>query len=119
MAEHYLLTNGVSHATGCKFAAKDIHVSPDIQADFRSLPFEQDSFALVVFDPPHIVRNALLGNVTKYNGALPKDWKKMLRAGFNECFRVLRPHGVLIFKWSEAEIPIADVLALTTEKPLE
>lgn len=44
-------------------------------------------------------------------------WQDDLRAGFSEAFRVLRPHGVLIFKWSEAQIPVSQILALTTEKP--
>ena len=37
---------------------------------------------------------------------------------WRECFRVLKPHGTLIFKWCEAEIPLREVLALTPEKPL-
>ena len=42
----------------------------------------------------------------------------MLRRGFRECFRVLKPFGTLIFKWNEHEIPVSQILALTTEKPL-
>jgi hypothetical protein len=42
----------------------------------------------------------------------------MLRDGFAECFRVLAPSGVLIFKWTETQIPLRDILALTPEKPL-
>ena len=52
-------------------------------------------------------------------GSLDKDtWKEDLAAGFKECFRVLKPHGTLIFKWNEIDIPLNDVLALTPEKPL-
>ncbi|EAW8182996.1 hypothetical protein HX52_12160 [Salmonella enterica] len=40
-----------------------------------------------------------------------------LRAGFKEAFRVLRPHGVLIFKWNETQIPVSQILALTDVKP--
>ena len=29
-------------------------VKPDIQCDFTDLPFEDESFPLVVFDPPHL-----------------------------------------------------------------
>ena len=29
-------------------------VAPDILADFREMPFEDNSFYLVVFDPPHL-----------------------------------------------------------------
>lgn len=104
--------------TGVKFADKDIEVKPDIQADFKSLPFDSDTFSLVVFDPPHIVRTSLLGNVTKYYGALPTDWKSELAKGFAECFRVLHSGGTLIFKWCESEIPVGDILKLTPEKPL-
>jgi len=104
--------------TGVKFADRDVEVRPDHQADFKDLPFPDERFSLVVFDPPHIVRQSLLGNVTKYYGALPADWESELRAGFVECFRVLRPWGTLIFKWCESEIPLKEILALTPEKPL-
>ena len=110
--------NEAFRPTGVKFADKDIEVRPDFQADFKDLPFDDDSFSLVVFDPPHVVRASLLGNVTKYYGALPTDWKTELRGGFSECFRVLRPGGTLIFKWCESEIPLPEILALTPHRPL-
>lgn len=31
---------------------------------------------------------------------------------------MLRPHGTLVFKWSEVSYPLRDVLALTPERPL-
>jgi hypothetical protein len=46
------------------------------------------------------------------------DWREMLRRGFAECFRVLRPEGTLIFKWNEHEVPVSQILALTPERPL-
>ncbi len=33
-------------------------VNPDIQADFTNMPYEDKSFSMVVFDPPHLLRNA-------------------------------------------------------------
>jgi SAM-dependent methyltransferase len=98
-----------------------IIVAPDVLGDFTEIPFPDGSFSLVVFDPPHhtsarmgsgmnIIRNAY--------GMLLPGWEEMLAKGFRECFRVLRPEGVLIFKWGSMEIPLARVLALTTEKPL-
>ncbi|ESF72261.1 DNA N-4 cytosine methyltransferase [Salmonella enterica subsp. enterica serovar Soerenga] len=47
-----------------------------------------------------------------------KTWRSDLRAGFKEAFRVLRPHGVLIFKWNETQIPVSQILALTDVKPI-
>ena len=95
-----------------------IRVRPDVVADFTALPFPDAAFWHVVFDPPHIIRNAELGTVTKKYGCLNGDWKAMLAGGFAECFRVLKPHGTLIFKWCETQIPLRDILALTPEKPL-
>ena len=37
---------------------------------------------------------------------LNENWKEEIRAGFKECFRVLKPNGTLIFKWSEVQFPI-------------
>lgn len=94
-------------------------ISPDIIADFRALPFADKTFSVVVFDPPHLERAGPNGWQGKKYGKLNKDsWRKDLRAGFTEAFRVLRPRGVLIFKWNETQIPVSQVLALTDEKPI-
>ena len=95
-----------------------ITIDPDQLCDFTALPFADNSFGLVVLDPPHIIRDEARGNVTKFYGVLDGDWKSMLRNGFSECFRVLAPGGVLIFKWAETQIPLCEILALTPEKPL-
>lgn len=97
---------------------RSLIVNPDIQADFTALPFPECSFALVVFDPPHLIRNGRSGWLAKKYGKLTGDWKEELSRGFAECFRVLKPEGTLIFKWNEHEVPVAQILALTPEKPL-
>jgi ubiquinone/menaquinone biosynthesis C-methylase UbiE len=96
-------------------------VQPDVVADFTALPFPDNHFSLVVFDPPHIVRRSadrMFGWITKKYGVLHGDWRAMLRQGFAECFRVLRPNGTLIFKWSESHVPLSEILQLTQEQPL-
>ena len=95
-------------------------IAPDILADFTNMPFPNDTFNMVVFDPPHLTSMAAgaTGIIAQSYGMLFAGWEEMLHAGFAECFRVLRPGGTLIFKWSEVEIPLARVLALTPEKPL-
>ena len=94
-------------------------IDPDWQGDFTALPFPSDTFAHVVFDPPHLTTLTTdTGWLARQYGRLTGNWRDMLRKGFAECFRVLRPEGTLIFKWCEYDVPVSEVLALTPEKPL-
>ena len=95
-----------------------LHVHPDIVCDFTALPFEPGTFSLVVFDPPHLIKAKETSWLVKKYGKLDENWPQMLRDGFRECMRVLKPNGVLIFKWSEYDIPAADVWKAIGEKPL-
>lgn len=51
-------------------------------------------------------------------GHLDSDWRDTLRRGFGECFRVLKPNGLLVFKWNETDIPLSEILKLTEQKPV-
>lgn len=96
-----------------------LNIDPDAIVDFRSLPFANESFHVVVFDPPHLVNAGPKSwQAAKYGRLTRETWREDLRAGFAECFRVLAPNGVLIFKWAEVQIPVSQILALTPEKPL-
>lgn len=93
-------------------------VKPDIIADFTAMPFEDCSFKMVVFDPPHLKslgRNSWMAH--KYGVLLP-TWETDIKAGFDECMRVLEPYGVLIFKWNEQQIKISKILDVIGQKPL-
>lgn len=106
--EPVLLSNGAT-----------FEVRPDELADFRSMPFPARTFSLVVFDPPHIARagaKSFMG--TKYGYLDAATWRADLRAGFAECFRVLKRRGVLVFKWNECHIPVQEVLQLAPYPPL-
>lgn len=93
-------------------------IEPDFVGDFTALPFPNDKFSMVVFDPPHLLRNGSKGWLAKKYGKLGKDWREDLRKGFAEAFRILKQEGVLIFKWNETDIPVSQILALTPVKPL-
>lgn len=96
---------------------REIVIDPDVLADFTSLPFADESFSLVVFDPPHTFAGERSLTAKKYGRLLP-GWRDEITRGFAECFRVLCPGGTLIFKWNEHRVPIKSVLAMTPEKPL-
>lgn len=95
-----------------------LKVEPDVLMDFRKLPFEDSTFRLVVFDPPHLTSAGADSWMRAKYGVLTDDWKDDIRRGFAECFRVLEPEGVLIFKWAETQVKVSELLALTDEKPL-
>lgn len=101
-----------------KGGSRQLVIAPDAVMDFRALPFPDNRFHLVVFDPPHLIRNGKSGWLAKKYGKLGADWREDIRAGFAECFRVLRPNGSLIFKWNEHEVKVSELLKLTDQKPL-
>lgn len=75
---------------------------PDLFGDFRAMPFEDETFQLVLFDPPHEIRRAPGGRIRGTYGELHPDTEQEdLRLGFMECWRVLRRGGTLVFKWSD------------------
>lgn len=97
---------------------RTFEVKPDIIADFTALPFENGSFRLVVFDPPHILRGGDDAWIVKKYGRLPADWENTLQSGFAECMRVLNDYGILIFKWCEDQIPVSKIVQVVGATPL-
>ena len=93
------------HSGLWKNSKRKLEINPDVVCDFTDLPFEDASFSLVVFDPPHLKGAKETAWLVKKYGLLDDNWPKMLHDGFCECMRVLKPDGVLIFKWSEHDIP--------------
>lgn len=98
---------------------KQIKVNPDVQADFRNMPFKNESFHLVVFDPPHLKWAGPNSIMKAKYGQLDKDnWEADLSKGFDECMRVLKPNGTLVFKWSDAQINVRKLLDAIPYEPL-
>lgn len=98
-------------------------IEPDEIQDFRDLPYPDESFDLIVFDPPHKKlgngMESLDGIMNKAYGALHAEtWQEDLQAGFDELFRVLRSGGTLVFKFASSDIPFDEVLSLAPQEPL-
>ena len=56
-------------------------VRPDLIADFREIPFPDESFRLVVFDPPHLYRAGKRSWLGIKYGVLESTWQDDLRRG--------------------------------------
>lgn len=94
-------------------------IKPDLIADFKDIPFEDNTFYIVVFDPPHLKQAGENSWLAKKYGTLDKQtWPQDIQQGFNECMRVLKPNGTLIFKWNEEQIKLKDILKVIEYKPL-
>jgi Methyltransferase domain. len=106
--------NSLRNRSGVR--ALEIH--PDVRMDFRALPFADETFTLVVFDPPHLIQAGPRSWLAARYGKLGNDWREDLRRGFSECWRVLRPSGTLIFKWNQTQIPTREVIKLAPQAPL-
>jgi SAM-dependent methyltransferase len=100
-------------------AHRTIHIEPDMIADFTNLPFDDNTFNMVVFDPPHIIGhnegwlNKRYGDYSTKEEALESVSK-----GIAECMRVLKPNGTLIFKWADLSVSTAEILKRIDYKPL-
>jgi 23S rRNA G2069 N7-methylase RlmK/C1962 C5-methylase RlmI len=114
----YLDKRRETHVDVYKCGIKTNIINPDIIGDFTNIDQPDESYWHVVFDPPHISSSSDSGQIVKKYGRLENDWREMIRQGFKECFRILKPNGTLIFKWSEVQYPIKDILELTEHKPL-
>ena len=97
---------------------RTLRIEPDVLLDFRALPYPDGTFKLVAFDPPHLVKAGPRSWLAAKYGKLGDDWREDIRRGFAECLRVLSTDGVLVFKWNETQVKVAEVLALAPIPPL-
>jgi len=105
--EDYTMCNG-----------KPLEIRPDVEIDFTDMPFDDNTFKMVVFDPPHLENLSKNTWMAQKYGVLLPTWETDIRAGFEECMRVLEPNGTLIFKWNEAQVKLNQVLKAIKGKPL-
>ena len=96
---------------------KHVEVNPDIIGDYTNIPFSSKSFSLVVFDPPHLIKNTS-GIISKRYGYLGDNWELQISKGFDECMRVLKDKGILIMKWADTNISPRKILPLLSQEML-
>lgn len=97
---------------------RSLIVNPDIIADFRDMPFENESFHLVIFDPPHLLNAGDTSFLKLKYGTLDSTWESDIKRCLEECWRVLKQNGTLIFKWNEEQVMFSMVKKLLPCKPI-
>ena len=97
-------------------------INPDIVSTWENAPFPDNYFDMIIFDPPHIVvknKNAELSTMKRAYGYLNHgSWKKDMKKGIDKLFKILKPEGIFILKWSETDINVNEVLKLFPYQPL-
>lgn len=93
-------------------------MEPDFIGDITQMDIQDESYDMVVFDPPHLKNGGDTGWIILKYGKLPSEWLPWIERAFRECFRVLKDDGVLIFKWNGEQIPFAEVVKLSPYKPI-
>jgi hypothetical protein len=105
----------------CLYIDSRPECEPDEIQDFRKLPYPNETFRLIVWDPPHLLDKTGTTDLTikRYFGGLcPETWQDDLKQGFAEVWRVLKPFGVLNLKWSTLQIPSDKLIKLFPIEPL-
>ena len=82
----------------------DLLTCPETPYDFRDLPYPDDYFEGVVFDPPYVhnpgklIVDANYRNAETTKGLYHRDIINLYRDGMLEATRILRPEGYLLIK---------------------
>jgi len=99
------------------------NVTPTVQCDTRQLPFADEAFELIAFDPPHRIKDGGMSQLSgvielKYGALSAETWQSDLQRSFKELWRVLQPGGTITFKWADVHKGHDEVLSLLNQTPL-
>ncbi len=60
-------------------------MNPDVEMDFTNMQFVDETFKMVVFDPPHLNKLGENSWMAKKYGVLNPTWQDDIKKGFDEC----------------------------------
>lgn len=79
--------------------------------DCRHTRFPAGHFDLVVFDPPHMNVGPNSEMAKSYGHFTTYQIRDLVRDAFAEFHRILRPDGLVAFKWADHDIRLDSILA--------
>jgi SAM-dependent methyltransferase len=106
---------------GHKDQKRRIFVNPDVIGEWQHTPFRDNIFDMVIFDPPQIIRkegSIPSGMAAKYGMFYTHNWRAQIEDGVRELFRVLKPEGQFILKWSDSSKSVDEVIKLIPYSPI-
>lgn len=85
-------------------------INPTVLADMRFLPFHENVFDAIIFDPPHTNASLDTWIAKAYGSWTQHETIQTLRMANDEFIRVLRPRGTLILKVMPRQFPLYETL---------
>jgi hypothetical protein len=85
---------------------------PTVVADTRELPFRDQEFDLVVFDPPHMTHGKDSTMAKAYTSMQADEIKDLIRRTSNEAYRCSTKTSLLAFKWNNHDVRLDHILPL-------
>jgi hypothetical protein len=87
-------------------------VSPTVIANTEILPFPNNVFDLVVFDPPHVVngRGSKMGET--YGSFLADEIKQTIQKSSAEAYRCSTGNALMAFKWNDHDVRLGRLIDL-------
>lgn len=86
--------------------------NPTHVADSGALPFDDNDFDLVVFDPPHVNSGANSNTTKCYGHHTAAQVRTFVAAAAKEAHRVTCPDALMAFKWNDHDQKLDIVLCL-------
>lgn len=87
-------------------------VKPDMVMDCTNTTFEDKTFDLIVFDPPHVNCGSNSHMAKTYGHFTTAEIRELIRDAFIEFKRILKDDGFVIFKWNDHDQRLSKVLSL-------
>lgn len=87
-------------------------MAPDVVCDTTSLPFEDATFDLLSFDPPHMCCGPNSNMAAQYGHWTTQQILDTVSGTAKEAHRVAKQDALLTLKWNSHDIRLERVLAL-------
>lgn len=97
----------------CTFLDIRQEMEPDVVADStQPLPFDKESFDLVVFDPPHLSTGRGARMAKTYGHMPAAKCRQLVEDTARQIRVVLKPDGLLCFRWCDHTQRLERILGL-------
>lgn len=100
------------HNPLCKFIDIRPEVNPELVMDSTNMDFHNDTFDLIVFDPPHVNAGRKSDLSHYYGHHTTEQIRTIIKGSGKEAHRVSKSNALMAFKWGNHDMKLNKVLDL-------